>query len=153
MRRVFILLLVLGCMVFTPSMGWGFPYLVMEPDIGSRVIWDINSAGLLVVGYDLSGDGKADYYTLRQVIASFYSAQDIAVIAHSFPGRPIFTVGYGEDAFYYIVAEHPLFYAVDLDGDGAWDLIYRDVSEDGVNGNERFYDSPSGMFTSEVMNY
>ena len=147
------LFLVLGCVVFSPLMSFGFPYLVVEPDMGSRLMWDINPAGLLVVGYDLYGDGKAGYYTLRPVIASFYSTQDITSIAQSFPGCPIFVVGYSEDVFYYIVAEHPLFYAIDLDGDGVWDLMYKDVSEDGVNGNEVFYDSPSGMFASDIVNY
>lgn len=153
MRRVFMLLLVLSFMAYVPSMSFGFPYLVVEPDITSRTMWDINSAGLLVVGYDLNGDGKADYYTLRPVIASFYSAQHITVITRSFPNCPIFTVGYSGDAYYYVVAEHPLLYAIDLNGDDVWDLIYKDVLADGVNGNEKFYDSPSGMFTADVMNY
>jgi len=39
----------------------------------------------------------------------------------------------------------PLFYAVDVNEDGKWDLIYQDVMQDGVNGNETFYDCPSGM--------
>jgi hypothetical protein len=47
----------------------------------------------------------------------------------------------------------PLFYAVDVNEDGLWDLIYKDVFEDGVNGDEVFYESPSGMFTSSIANF
>ena len=45
----------------------------------------------------------------------------------------------------------PLFYAIDVNEDGAWDILYRDVLRDGVNGNEEFYDSPSGMFVNGVL--
>lgn len=122
--------------------------------MATLITWDINPAGMLVVGYDTNGNGKADFYTLRRVLVSFPSERGIADVAQNFPDCPVFVSG-GEssEAFYYIVAKYPLFYAIDLDGDGVWDLVYKDVAEDGVNGNEVFYDSPSGMFTSDIVNY
>lgn len=154
MRRITAFLMVLGFIVFyVPSIAYGVPYLVKEPVLESRVDWDLTPSGLFLIVYDLNGDGRADYFTLRPIIASFYSSQSIAVIKQGYPGRPVFDVQYGADTFYYIVGEYPLMYAVDLDGDGIWDLIYKDTSEDGINGNEVFYDSPSGMFTAEIMNY
>lgn len=154
MRRFTAFLIVLGFMVLcAPSTGHGVPYLVQEPVLESRVDWDLTPSGLFLIAYDLNGDGRADYFTLRPIIASFYSRQSIAVIQQSYPGRPVFDVQYGADTFYYIVGEHPLMYAVDLEGDGIWDLIYKDTAEDGINGNEAFYDSPSGIFTAEIMNY
>ncbi|NIQ00544.1 MAG: hypothetical protein GWM98_09230 [Nitrospinaceae bacterium] len=57
---------------------------------------------------------------------------------------------YTADRYYYIVDPKPLFYAIDLNEDGVWDLIYKDVAADGVNGNEGFYASPSGMFTPRI---
>ena len=44
----------------------------------------------------------------------------------------------------------PLFYAIDVNEDGVWDILYKDVLRDGVNGNEEFYDSPSGMCVNGI---
>lgn len=152
MRRIASLFIVLSFMVlYEPSLGHGLPYLVEEPALESRVDWDLMPSGLFLVGYDLNGDGRAGYFTLRPVIASFYSSKGIAFVRQSYPGSPVFDVQYGTDTFYYVVGEHPLMYAVDVDGDGIWDLVYKDVAQDGINGNETFYDSPSGMFTAEIM--
>lgn len=154
MRRITVFLMVLGFMLwYGPSTGYGIPYLVEEPALESRAGWDLTPSGLLVTGYDLYGDGRMSYFTLRPVITSFYSGEGIAFVRQSYPGRPVFDVEYGADTFYYVVGEHPLMYATDLDGDGVWDLIYKDIAEDGINGNEKFYDSPSGMFTAEIMKY
>jgi len=40
------------------------------------------------------------------------------------------------DRYYYIASTSPLFYAIDVNEDGTWDAMYKDVSRDGVNGNE-----------------
>jgi len=37
--------------------------------------------------------------------------------------------------------------------DGTMDLAYKDVSEDGVNGNVVFYDRPPGIFTGNFNNF
>ncbi len=34
---------------------------------------------------------------------------------------------------------HPLFYAQDANEDGRWEMVVKDIEEDGVNGNEREY--------------
>ena len=60
----------------------------------------------------------------------------------------MFFVNYQANRFVYIVSPKPLFYAIDRNEDGHWDLMYKDALEDGVNGNEQFYDSPSGMYLS-----
>ena len=112
MRRVTVFMMVLVLMVlYAPSIGHGVPYLVKEPVLESRIDWDLTPSNLLLVAYDLSGDGRADYYTLRPIIASFYSRQGVAVIKQNYPGRSVFDVQYGADTFYYIVGEFPLMYA------------------------------------------
>ena len=119
MRRIATLLMVLGFMVlYGPSMGHGLPYLVAEPALESRVDWDLTPSGLFLVGYDLNGNGKVGYFTLRPVIASFYSTEGIAFVRQSYPGSPVFDVQYGADTFYYVVGEHPLMYAVYVYGGG-----------------------------------
>ena len=55
------------------------------------------------------------------------------------------------ERYYYIVSAGPLFYAINVNEDGAWDILYKDVLRDGVNGNEEFYDNPSGMFVNGVL--
>jgi len=34
---------------------------------------------------------------------------------------------------------HPLFYARDANEDGSWEIVFKDISEDGINGNEEEY--------------
>ena len=58
-------------------------------------------------------------------------------------GRLVFTVNYTESSYYYIAVKEPTLYALDVDQDGSWDVIYKDPMEDGVNGNESLhYQSP-----------
>lgn len=65
--------------------------------------------GLIETHYDTDHDGKADRYTLTRTGRG---------------GKPW---------------PHPLFYGVDADGDGRWEIVYRDAAEDGVNGDEDIY--------------
>ncbi|MFQ5483597.1 MAG: hypothetical protein ACE5ER_12665, partial [Nitrospinaceae bacterium] len=123
-----------------------FPYLVSEPPLQSMVAWDIEANGLLRVGYDLTGNGSPDYYTLRRVRAAFFSSATLRETVQANADSLLFYVPYPDTTFYYAAMKSPLFYAADPDEDGHWDLIYKDVSEDGVNGNEVFYDNPSGKF-------
>ena len=44
---------------------------------------------------------------------------------------------------FYVGQTHPLFYAYDFNEDGHFDHLFQDVYEDGINGNEEYYDSPS----------
>jgi len=52
-----------------------------------------------------------------------------------------------------VATAQPLFYSFDVDEDGTWDIMYKDISKDSVNGNEVFYESPSGMFTNDFNNF
>ena len=52
-----------------------------------------------------------------------------------------------------VALNQPLFYSFDVDEDGTWDIMYKDIPEDSVNGNEVFYESPSGMFTNGFNNF
>lgn len=129
------------------------PYLKSEPSLSTSVNWDVAANGMLYVSYDTNHNGKADFHTLHIVFRSFYSRATVLEIAKNFPGNLVFYVNHDVAGFFYIVDRNPLFYAIDVNEDGQWDLIYKDVSEDGVNGNEAFYDSPSGMFGPAIANF
>lgn len=63
-----------------------------------------------IIVYDLDGDGKGDYMTQRQV---------------------------GQN--YTMISQYPIYYGIDLDGDGQLDKeteVFIDPQQDGLNGNE-----------------
>ena len=122
---------------------WDFRYPVAEPDIKTCEGWDITHSGLLLLSYDLNRNKNPDYFTLRVIISSFYSGDSKDVVAKYFPGKPVFSVKYENDRMFYVGNSHPLFYAYDFNEDGHFEIIFKDVFEDGVNGNEEYYDSPS----------
>ena len=65
---------------------------------------------------------------------------------------PIFYVDYGSARYIYVVSEMPLYYAIDINEDGLWDLIYVDSMEDGVNGNEKLQQGSIGEPVAAVPN-
>ena len=153
MKRFTSCLTFFAFLAFTTPVSWGNPYLVAEPPQSDRTTWDVAANGMVYVSYDLNSNGTADFYTLRVVEKSFYSDQTVWEVEDHFSNSLVFFASYGQDRFYYVARIEPLFYAVDVNEDGFWDLIYKDVFEDGVNGNEVFYESPSGMFTSNIANF
>lgn len=124
--------------------------LQSEPPLSTQVEWDLSPNGLLTVSYDSDHNGKIDFYTQRSLVGSYMSSQSLATIAEIYVGFPIFVVDYGAVHYFYISSKEPLFYAVDVNEDGIWDAIYHDIAEDGVNGNERFFGSPSGMASKNI---
>tara|TARA_B100000959_G_scaffold124464_1_gene130741 strand:- start:41 stop:502 length:462 start_codon:yes stop_codon:yes gene_type:complete len=153
MKRFTFYLTFLAFLAFATPVSWGSPYLVVEPPTSDRTTWGVAANGMVYVSYDLNSNGAADFYTLRIVEKSFYSNQAVWEVGNHFSNSLVFFTSYGQDRFYYVARVEPLFYAVDVNEDGFWDLIYKDVSEDGVNGNEVFYESPSGMFTSNIASF
>jgi hypothetical protein len=123
--------------------SWDFRYPVAEPDIKTCVSWDVIHSGLLQLSYDLNGNKNPDYFTLRVIVSSFYSDNSVEGVAKYFPSKPVFSVQYKKDRMFYVGQSYPLFYAYDFNEDGLYDLLFHDVFEDGVNGNEEYYDSPS----------
>ena len=106
--------------------------------------WNLEPSGMLTVGYDLNHNGRPDFFTVRVVLDKYITTEPMETVARYNPGHPVFRVDYGAEGFYYIAARYPLFYAVDVNEDGAWDVLFKDVLADGVNGNEEFYGNPSG---------
>ena len=154
MKRLitFFTVIVFACLF--AATGSAFPYLVVEPDLNTLVNWDLMPSGLLIVGYDTDHNGKADFFTLRVVVRAYFSSEIVSEVVDYFPNNLIFVVNYGGGQyFYYVTSRQPFFYAFDLNEDGVWDLMYKDAFEDGVNGNEKFYESPSGMFTANIQNF
>jgi hypothetical protein len=114
---------------------------------------DVTSSGLIQVGYDLNGNKKLDYFTLRVIISSYYSLGSKESIAKGFPGNHIFFFDYRKDSMFYIGMKYPIFYALDYNEDGSFDLMFKDKLEDGVNGKEEYYEKPSSSsfgFSKEV---
>ena len=121
-------------------------FLQAEPAITTQFGWNLEPNGMLTVEYDLNHNGRPDFFTVRVVLDKYITEEPIETVARYSPSRLVFRVDYGDEGFYYIAARYPLFYAVDVNEDGHWDVVYKDVLEDGVNGNEDFYDIPSGWF-------
>lgn len=131
--------------------AWGGPItLPAEPALETQKNWELKSNGLLYISYDLNKSGKPDFFTLRRVLKSYRTHQSLKTVAASFVGKRIFFVNYPSARHIYITSKKPLFYAIDQDEDGHWDLIFKDSFEDGVNGNELFYDSPSGLYSASL---
>ena len=133
---------------FSAHLAWGD--LIPEPALETQLDWDIAPNGLLYVSYDLDGNNRADFIALRSIITSYYSPRTLGEIVVNHTQNLVFHVDYPMERYYYIVSAGPLFYAIDVNEDGAWNILYKDVLRDGVNGNEGFYDSPSGMFVNGV---
>lgn len=133
-----------------PVPTWGQTRSIDEPPLEKQMGWSLLPNGLLVVEYDLDGNGKADFFAVRVVESNYFSSDDIHRIKSNYPAALVFHVAYERDGYFYITARKPLFYAIDSNEDGIWDLEYKDELEDGVNGNEKFYDSPSGLYGTGI---
>ncbi len=133
-------------LMFAGSPVMGNPYaLQAEPPLSTQIQWDLAPNGLLTISYDLDHNGKTDFYTVRTIKRSYISEQTPRATAEFYAGYPVFFVNHGNAHYFYITSKMPLFYATDFNEDGLWDAMYQDISEDGVNGNERFFTSPSGL--------
>jgi len=148
-RLPFLIFVWTFCMFAMASTAMGTEKPVPEPAIHTGTGWNLTPSGMLWVGYDLDHNGQADYYTLRIVLKAYFSNDSIQAIRENSPMSPVFYVDYDKDRYFYITASNPIFYAFDFDEDGHWDLMFKDALEDGVNGNEKFYDSPSGKYDKE----
>jgi hypothetical protein len=147
MKRFVTIITLLAALSVFSSPAWSNPYFLQaEPAMTTQFGWNLEPNDMLTVGYDLNHNGRPDFFTVRVVLDKYITEEPIETVARYNPGRPVFRVDYGAEGFYYIAARYPLFYAVDVNEDGRWDVMYKDVEEDGVNGNEEFYDSPSGWF-------
>ena len=145
MKRIVLSIPLMIVLLFFVSPVWAeTEMLKAEPTMKSRYGWNLESNGMLMVGYDLNHNGRPDFFTVRIVLDKYISTETIETVARTHPGHPVFRVDYGTEGFYYIAWPYPLFYAVDTNEDGVWDVLYKDVLEDGVNGNEEFYNTPSG---------
>ncbi len=131
-------------------LAWGYNTLITEPAKETQLDWNVAANGFLYVSYDRDGNHQADYIALRYIITSYYSPHTYSEVAVNHAKNLVFHVDYPTEQNYYVVTSRPLFYALDVNEDGAWDILYKDVLQDGVNGNEEFYDSPSGMFANGI---
>ena len=86
---------------------------VIEPGLdwlhAERCYEIIQQNGMVEIGYDRDADDKADWITIHRV------DRDQAPM------------------------QHALFYALDVDGNGQWEMVWIDLNEDGWNGNEELY--------------
>ena len=147
MKRFLSVVAILVGFAFAPPDSWSGPDLLDEPPLSMNMSWNAAPNGMIFMGYDTDHNGKMDLHTLRVVETSGFSKESVADFASHFPRNHIFFTKHGNAHFYYVTVPKPVFYALDLDEDGEWDLMYKDSEEDGVNGNEVFYDSPSGDFS------
>jgi hypothetical protein len=131
-------------------LAWGNNTLIAEPALESQLDWDVAPNGFLYVRYDRDGNQRADFIALRTIITSYFSPHTLSEIAVNHAQNLVFHVDYPTEPYYYIASTRPLFYAIDVNEDGAWDILYKDVLQDGVNGNEEFYEIPSGMFANGI---
>lgn len=133
-----------------PAMA-NLPFLKDDPQLTESLGWNLLPNGMLIAGYDLNGNGKADFYAIRMVLRSFVSKRSVAQETKNWPGKLTLFAKHDPVAginYFYITEKQALLYALDPNEDQAWDLIYKDPLEDGLNGNERFYDSPGEMLST-----
>ena len=145
MKRFLTLNVLLAYLTLAPPCSWGDPPPLVEPSRAKQISWNLASNGMLFIGYDTNGNGKLDFHTLRVVRTSYFSKHSLDTVKGHHPEHLIFASNFSTTHYYYIALKQPLFYAMDLNEDGLWDFIYKDPLQDGVNGNEAYYDSPSGM--------
>jgi len=145
-RFAICMILIVALMAFSSPAIAQQEWMQAEPAMNTQVGWYLEPNGMLTVAYDLNANGTADFFTVRVVLEHYYSEETIETLGRQNPGIPIFRVEYGPADYFYLAARYPLFYALDWNEDGHWDIIFVDRDEDGWNGNERFYDSPSGKF-------
>ena len=119
---------------------------LVDPPLKNHIGWNLKGNGLLYISYDLNGNGRADYHTLHFILKAYLTSEPVRHIPGYNGGAPVFFVRYGRAHQVYVISRKALFYAIDFDEDGNWDLMYKDIQEDGVNGNEMYYDSPSNMY-------
>jgi hypothetical protein len=148
MKRFLTLNFLLAHLTIVPPGSWAGPPLIAEPPRTNQISWNLASNGMLFIGYDTNQNGKLDFHTLRVVRTSYFSKHSLDVVKGHHPEHLIFSSNFTATHYYYIALKQPLFYAMDLDEDGHWDTIYKDSLQNGVNGDETFYDSPSGMFNA-----
>jgi len=133
------------CFFFSfPAIGMSDNALV-QPALNTQIGWDLKPNGLLCVSYDLNHNGKADYFTVHFVIKSYFAEELLVSLPQYYGSNPIFYVDYGSARYIYVASEMPLYYAIDINEDGLWDLIYIDSMEDGVNGNEKLLQGFMGV--------
>ncbi len=144
MKNKIQILIIFSILILFPSMAWTQNLLMAEPDIETRVDWDLSNDGRLFVSYDIDNDGKVDFCSWRIVTTSYFSKELLDEVVRNNSDRLVFTVNYTESSYYYIAIKEPLLYATDVNQDGSWDFIYKDPMEDGVNGNEILHYQSSG---------
>jgi hypothetical protein len=146
-ERIFIYLVIsfmtLILTPFNPAMAQTeIPVCSNEPPPESQVSWNNTPTGLLIKSYDQDNNCKADFHTLLVILQNYRSGEDTYQMQQNNPENQVFFVEYTADRHYYIAAKNPLFYGFDVNEDGHWDLVCKDVLEDGVNGNEFFLKAP-----------
>ena len=148
MKHLITKAILLAIFLLLPSLGMGFPNLpLVDPPLENKIDWNLSGNGLLYISFDLDHNGRADYHTVHFVIKSYLTSEPLKQLTGLYKGAPVFYVNYGPANQIYVISKKALFYAIDVNEDGTWDLMYKDVNEDGINGNETFYDSPSNMFS------
>lgn len=150
-NTIHLLLIISALLILSPSMAWGESILKAEPKIEEMVEWDLSHDGMLYTSYDLDNNGRIDFCAWRIVKTSYFSKQIMSDIVTNNPDHVVFSVPYTESSYYYLAVQQPSMYAVDVDEDGKWDLIFKDENEDGVNGNELIhYQAPGKNFVIPI---
>ena len=144
MKNKIHILILFTIFIHSPSMAWAQNFLMAEPEIETQVDWDLSNNGLLYVSYDIDNDGRVDFCSWRIVTTSYFSKELLDEVVRNNSDRLVFTVAYTGSSYYYIAIKEPILYAIDVDQDGSWDFIYKDLMEDGVNGNETLHYRRSG---------
>ena len=145
MKNKIHILILFSIFILSPSLAWTQNLLLPEPNIEARVDWDLSNDGRLFVSYDIDNDGRVDFCSWRIVATSYFSKELLDEVVKNNADRLVFKVNYTESSYYYIAMKEPTLYAIDVDQDGSWDFIYKDLMEDGVNGNETLHYQRSGM--------
>ena len=138
MKHLAVKFSVLIAFLMLPHWATGFPNLPLaDPPLETNIGWNLNANGLLYLSFDLDHNGQADYYTVHFVLKAYLTSEPLKTLPGYYHGAPVFDVNYGSAKQVYVISRKALCYAFNINDDGHWDLMYKDVMVDGVTGKEQ----------------
>ena len=124
-----------------PKLGSAGPSIPKEPGWShpSYRGWDLlGITGLISTYYDLNRDGDLDYMVLRKILRK-RAAEDTSVEEAIETARRDHMSVYISYPVIYFTQKYPLFYCLGVDYRRICRVIWVDIEEDGLNGNEKLY--------------
>ena len=124
-----------------------FAYKVDDPKIPKEPGWKDSSyrgwelmsiPGLILTYYDLDSNGELDYMVIRKVLRKVDAEKTTMEEAIAIAKTDHVSVYFSHPVIYF-AGKYPLYYCIGLDHRLNCKIMWVDISEDGLNGNESLY--------------